>query len=262
MPESQRRNKKFLYTRAFVRHTNRGGVDAPRHHRVRRDEKAAMRQNRATAVIQALEQDILAGALRPGDRLDERLLCKRFGLSRTPIREALRQLAASGLAVAMPRRGTVVAEITLAELTQMFEVMVELEALCARLAARRMTPVEIERLDHLHGLAQPLVETGDHDGYYLANVRFHEALYTGAKNAFLERQTLYLSRRLSPFRRLQLRRPQRLATSNREHGLIIEAVRNADADAAARIMRQHVSVQGSGLVDVFAMLQGEQRLAG
>jgi len=214
---------------------------------------AGERQNRATAVMQALEQDILAGVLKPGDRLDERQLGERFGLSRTPIREALLQLTANGLALSEPRRGTVVAAITLGELIEMFEVMVELEALCAQLAARRMTPSQIERLAARHAVAQPLVEAGDHDGYYLANVQFHQALYAGARNAFLERQTLYLSRRLSPYRRLQLRRPRRLATSNREHGQIIEAIRKADSDAAARIMREHVTVQGTGLVDLFAM---------
>jgi DNA-binding GntR family transcriptional regulator len=211
-------------------------------------------QNRATAVVQALEQDILAGVLRPGDRLDERQLGERFGLSRTPIREALLQLTASGLALSEPRRGTVVAAITLTELIEMFEVMVELEALCAQLAARRMTPPQIERLAARHEAAQPFVDAADHDGYYLANVQFHEALYAGARNAFLERQTLYLSRRLSPYRRLQLRRPRRLATSNQEHALIIDAIRRADGDTAARIMREHVTVQGSGLVDLFTML--------
>jgi len=212
------------------------------------------RQNRATAVVQALEQDILAGVLKPGDRLDERQLGERFGLSRTPIREALVQLTASGLASSEPRRGTVVVAITLTELIEMFEVMVELEALCAQLAARRMTAVQVERLAARHDAAQPFVEAGDHDGYYLANVRFHEALYGGARNAFLERQTLYLSRRLSPYRRLQLRRPGRLATSNREHARIIDAIREADGAAAARVMREHVTVQGTGLVDLFTML--------
>lgn len=210
--------------------------------------------NRATAVVQALEQDILGGVLKPGDRLDERQLGERFGLSRTPIREALLQLTAIGLALSEPRRGTVVAAITLTELVELFEVMVELEGLCAQLAARRMTPAQIERLAARHDTAQPLVEAGDHDGYYLANVRFHEALYAGARNTFLERQTLYLSRRLSPYRRLQLRRPRRLATSNAEHARIIDAIRMADGEAAARIMREHVTVQGSGLVDLFAML--------
>ena len=220
-----------------------------------------MRQNRATAVVRTLEQDILAGVLKPGDRLDERQLGLRFGLSRTPIREALVQLGAIGLAISGPRRGTVVAEVTLAELIEMFEVMVELEALCARLAARRMTPAQIARLEARHSAAQPLAEAGDHDGYYLANVQFHEALYAGARNAFLERQTLWLSRRLSPYRRLQLRRPGRLATSNREHAQIIDAVSRADPEAAARVMRQHVTVQGTGLVDLFAMLSTQQKEA-
>ena len=220
-----------------------------------------MRQNRATAVVRTLEQDILAGVLKPGDRLDERQLGLRFGLSRTPIREALVQLGAIGLAVSEPRRGTVVAEVTLAELIEMFEVMVELEALCAQLAARRMTPAQITRLEARHEAAQPLAEAGDHDGYYLANVHFHEALYAGARNAFLERQTLYLSRRLSPYRRLQLRRPGRLATSNHEHSEIIDAIRKADGEVAAQIMRDHVTVQGTGLVDLFTMLSAQQQEA-
>jgi DNA-binding GntR family transcriptional regulator len=211
------------------------------------------RPNSATAVAEALEQDILNGVLRPGDRLDERALGERFGLSRTPIREALLQLAASGLATSEPRRGTVVAELTLSELIEMFEVMVEIEALAARLAARRSSPAAAAGLEARHAEAQPFVERGDWDGYYHANVRFHEALYAAARNGYLERQALALSRRLSPFRRLQLRRPQRLATSNREHAAIIEAVRAADPDRAAAVMRDHVTVQGEGLVDLFTV---------
>lgn len=211
------------------------------------------RPNSATAVTEALEQDILNGALRPGDRLDERALGERFGLSRTPIREALLQLAASGLAASEPRRGTVVAELTLSELIEMFEVMVEIEVLCARLAARRASPATVAGLEARHGEAQPFVERGDWDGYYHANVRFHEALYAAARNGYLERQALSLSRRLSPFRRLQLRRPQRLGTSNREHAAIIAAVRAADPDRAAAVMRDHVTVQGEGLVDLFTV---------
>jgi DNA-binding GntR family transcriptional regulator len=216
------------------------------------------RPNRATEVSQALEQDILSGELRPGDRLDERQLSERFGVSRTPIREALLQLTAVGLAVSEPRRGTVVAEITLSALIEMFEVMVEMEALCARLAARRMTPSMLADIEARHEEAQPYVEEGDTDGYYLANVRFHEAIYAAAGNSYLERQALHLSRRLSPFRRLQLRRPHRLATSNREHGEIIEAIGTGDADRAAELMRGHVLVQGEGLVDLFTVFSRDR----
>jgi DNA-binding GntR family transcriptional regulator len=211
-----------------------------------------VRPNRATEVTRALEQDILEGLLRPGDRLDERQLSERFGLSRTPIREALLQLAASGLASSEPRRGTVVAEITLADIMEMFEVMVELEALCAALAARRITPAMLAALEACHRDAQACVEARDAEGYYHANVRFHETLYSAARNGYLERQVLQLSRRLSTYRRLQLRRPQRLLTSNREHAEILAAIRKNDPERAARTMRAHVAVQGEGLMDLAA----------
>lgn len=215
-----------------------------------------VRPTRATEIVQELEQDILNGVLRPGDRLDERQLGERFGLSRTPVREALLHLAAVGLAESEPRRGTVVAEITLPVLIEMFEVMVEIEALCARFAARRMVSARLAEIETRHAEAQEFVAAEDADGFYRANVKFHEAIYAASQNGYLERQALTLSRRLSPFRRLQLRRPRRLATSNREHGEIIAALAAADPDEAAAVMRRHVSVQGEGLVDLFRMFSG------
>jgi DNA-binding transcriptional regulator YhcF (GntR family) len=103
----------------------------------------------AEDLVQALERDIVTGMLQPGDRLDERGLSERFNVSRTPVREALQSLARSGLVATLPRRGTVVASITVGELIEMFEVMAELEAMCARLAARRMARVDIDRLNEL-----------------------------------------------------------------------------------------------------------------
>ncbi|HBN49026.1 MAG TPA: GntR family transcriptional regulator, partial [Thalassospira sp.] len=100
----------------------------------------------ATDLVQKLERDIVTGVLKPGDKLDERSLSERFGVSRTPVREALQTLAGSGLVATMPRRGTIVASITVADLIEMFEVMAELEAMCARLAARRMARADIEKL--------------------------------------------------------------------------------------------------------------------
>jgi DNA-binding GntR family transcriptional regulator len=208
------------------------------------------RPNRATGVRQALEHDIVSGVLRPGDKLDERQLSERFGLSRTPIREALRQLTAVGLAASEPRRGTIVAEITLSDLIEMFEAMVEIEVICAALAARRMTSAMIASLDDLQREAGQHVAAGDPDGYFFANVRFHEAIYAGAQNGYLERLAVQLSRRLSPYRRLQLRRPQRLTTSDHEHTDILDAIRRHDPEKAAQVMRRHVSVQGEGLVDL------------
>ena len=130
----------------------------------------------ATDLVQKLERDIVTGVLKPGDKLDERSLSERFGVSRTPVREALQTLAGSGLVATMPRRGTIVASITVAELIEMFEVMAELEAMCARLAARRMPRVDIDNLIALADECSALQEHADADAYYEANVRFHEAI--------------------------------------------------------------------------------------
>ena len=117
----------------------------------------------ATDLVQKLERDIVTGVLKPGDKLDERSLSERFGVSRTPVREALQTLAGSGLVATMPRRGTIVAAITVAELIEMFEVMAELEAMCARLAARRMPRVDIDNLIALSDECGALKDHADAD---------------------------------------------------------------------------------------------------
>lgn len=212
------------------------------------------RPNRAAQIVRQMERDIVTGVLKPGDRLDERQLSDRFGTSRTPVREALLQLTSSGLVSTMPRKGAVVAAVTVAELLEMFEVMAEMESLCARLAARRMTPPDIAVLEVLHKACVPSITDGDPDAYYLANVAFHEAIYAGSRNAYLERQTKQVRNRLSPYRRLQLHRKGRMATSNTEHTAIVDAIKAGDEDGAAALMRGHVTVQGQALNDLIAIL--------
>ncbi|BDW89538.1 MULTISPECIES: GntR family transcriptional regulator [Thalassospira] len=208
----------------------------------------------ATDLVQKLERDIVTGVLKPGDKLDERSLSERFGVSRTPVREALQTLAGSGLVATMPRRGTIVASITVAELIEMFEVMAELEAMCARLAARRMPRVDIENLIALSEECNGLKDHADADAYYEANVRFHEAIYAGCRNSFLERQTKNVRNRLAPYRRLQLHRPGRVKKSNNEHADILSAISNGEAETAGKLMQQHVAVQGESLNDLLAIV--------
>lgn len=220
----------------------------------RRRPSAEQRGNRGAEIVRELERDIVRGALKPGDRLDERQLSERFGTSRTPIREAILQLATSGLVSTVPRRGAVVAAVTLSELLEMFETMAELESACARLAARRMQPAELAALERLHMACERHVMEQDPDAYYAANVSFHEAIYEGSRNGFLARQTRHLRNRLSPYRRLQLHRKGRMLSSNAEHAAMVEAIRAGDEDAAGAVMRQHVSVQGHGLNDLIALM--------
>jgi len=199
---------------------------------------------RADTILDDLEQMIVTGAVADGERLDENRLADRFGVSRTPVREALQKLAASGLVEQIPRRGVFVREPGLAELVEMFEAMAELEAACARLAALRITEPTLDLLRAANDLCQEAVETGAADHYYHQNERFHQLIYAAAENRYLEEQTLRLQKRLKPFRRMQLQLRGRLAQSMAEHVAVVEALSSGDGEAAARTLRAHVVVQG------------------
>lgn len=206
---------------------------------------------RATAVdIQkALEDEIASGRYAPGARLEEIALADRFGVSRTPIREALRLLSSSGLVEIRPRRGAVVAEMSLDRLIEMFETMAEMEAVCGRLAARRMTKSERAELVGHHNQCQVAFETGDPDVYYEANARYHATIYNGTHNTFLAEEVRRLRNRLQAHRRLQLRAPDRVRDSLDEHAGITEAIVGGDGEDAARRLYAHVSIQGNRFGD-------------
>jgi DNA-binding GntR family transcriptional regulator len=200
----------------------------------------------------AIEQDIATGILPPGARLDEVGLADRYRASRTPVREALRLLAASGMVEIRPRRGAVVAMVGPERLYEMFEVMAELEAMCGRLAARRVTAQGREGLLAAHEACR--AATGDPDAYYEANESFHRAIYAAAGNAFLAEQCVALQRRLRPYRRLQLRVGNRVARSFVEHGAIVDAIAAGDGGAAVAALREHIVVQGERFADLVASL--------
>ncbi len=196
-----------------------------------------------------LEDDIVSGRFRPGDRLDPEELEKRFDVSRTPVREALQQLAASGLVTVAPKKGSFVSSVSFPELIQMFEVMAELEAMAGRLAARRITDeLKLELEDALNG-CESSVEKGEPDVYYYENVRFHQAVYSACQNDFLSAEILRLRNRLQPYRRLQLRVRDRMVNSLEEHRAIYTAIVNGDTAAAAESLREHVLIQGERFSD-------------
>ena len=205
-----------------------------------------------------LEEEIAEGRLRPGERLEEVELARRYGVSRTPIREALKQLAAIGLVTAQPRRGTVVARLTPAELVEMFDVMAELEGMAGRLAARRWNEEDGASLRALHAACGTAAEAGDADAYYYRNERFHEAIYRASHNGFLHRECSALHRRLRPYRRLQLRVGNRIGDSYREHAAVMDALLRRDAAAAQALLHDHVAVQGDRFADLIASLRDLQ----
>ncbi len=198
----------------------------------------------ADSVADALEELILAGEWPEGERLNEAHLAERFGVSRTPVREALNRLVASGLVEQRPRRGAVVRGLGPIELIEMFEVMGELEAAAGRLAARRIGPEKLAELERANGRCREALQAGDADRYYRENETFHSLIYVESGNSFLAQEARRLHRRLRPYRRLQLRLRGRLGQSMAEHEEILTALRDGSEERAASALRSHVTPQG------------------
>ncbi|UZF92098.1 GntR family transcriptional regulator [Bosea sp. NBC_00550] len=203
---------------------------------------AAPPRTRTEALRLQIADEIISGVLEPGTPLDEQELAARFGVSRTPVREAIRQLAASGLVSVRPHRGAVVALPTPTQLDDMFEAMAELEALCAGLAARNMTVPERRGLEGLHQALRALVHEGDPLRYHETNEAFHAAIYAGTHNGYLAELTLMTRARVAPFRRAQFRTTGRLGGSYQEHDLIVQAILRGDQPGAAEAMRAHIGI--------------------
>ena len=196
----------------------------------------------ADKLATAIADGILNGALKPGLRLDEIGLARQHGVSRTPVREALRQLMQSGLIDMRPRKGAVVSTATPVEIESLFVAMAEMEATCARLAAMSMTPIERRRLQARHEAMMALATAGELEAYSDANVAFHSAIYAGAHNAPIAEFALGLRRRVGPFRRAQFQVEGRLLRSNQEHDAVVRAILSGDAAGAHAAMLHHVSL--------------------
>lgn len=197
---------------------------------------------RTDSLVSALADRIVSGDLPPGAALDETQLAQRFCVSRTPVREAIRQLATMGLVEARPHRGAIVAQPAATRLRDMFFVMSELEATCVTLCARTMTAEERRNLEACHRDMGAFVRNGDIAGYRAANLAFHGRLYAGARNSYLAELALATRRRLAPFRSAQLEAADRLQKSYAEHGTIVTAVLRGDGPRAADAIRQHLEI--------------------
>jgi DNA-binding GntR family transcriptional regulator len=221
------------------------GASRPTGAVVRRIDRAApsvVKITRAEELRLQLADEIVRGALPPGAPLDETDIARRFSVSRTPVREALRQLVASGLVEARPHRGAVVARPDIERLTGMFEAMAELEAICAGLAAERMTPIERHQLEAVHEELRMLSHAGNPDRFHQVNERFHNSIYAGSQNAYVAEMTLATRVRVQPFRRAQFRNLGRLAKSHAEHDRVVVAIMRGDKTGAAVAMRDHIEL--------------------
>ena len=199
-------------------------------------------QTQVERLVEAIAEAILAGDYAPGARLDETGLADRFGVSRTPVREAFRHLASTGLIEVRPRRGASVASATSAQLEELFAAMAEIEATCARLAAMSMSPIERRRLEVRHDSMGVLAGGDDRDAYAAANTELHTLISAGAHNLILSDFATGLRRRMAPFRRAQFRTQGRLARSHAEHDVLVRAILTGDVAGAHAAMFTHMSL--------------------
>ncbi len=197
---------------------------------------------RAEELRLQLADEIVRGALAPGAPLDETEIAARFKVSRTPVREALRQLVASGLVESRPHHGAVVARPSFERLTGMFEAMAELEAMCAGFAAERMSPLERRDLEAIHAELRQLSHHGNPERFHEVNQHFHNAIYAGSHNDYIAEITLATRVRVQPFRRAQFRNLGRLAKSHAEHDRVVVAIMRGDRAGAAAAMRSHIEL--------------------
>ncbi len=187
-----------------------------------------------------IESDISSGTLLPGDVIDESELAAQHQVSRTPIREALLQLQAQGLLSSRPRGGMHVAKMELPQLLSMWELLAELEGVAARLACQRMSKEEMAQLTEQHLASRRVVENDDLDGWQACNLRFHEVIYAGSRNPYLRQDILRMRTLTGYYRRHAFGALGRLASSFEQHGLLVEAFQQRDAERATAEMVAHM----------------------
>ena len=204
-------------------------------------------QSMHDAVASQVRELIFGGELPPGAFVNEKVLCERLAVSRTPLREALKLLTSEGLLRHEPRRGCFVERVTERDLDDIFPVIALLEGRAAYEATKKMTPADRAVLDVLHEQLSHNAESGDIAGYYRMNHQIHEAFITLADNRWLA-QTIGDLRRILRLARLQqLNAPGRLLQSLQEHLSMYEVMVAGDADAAEQAMRNHLLQQRKAL---------------
>ncbi|HMZ11020.1 GntR family transcriptional regulator [Plasticicumulans sp.] len=209
-----------------------------------RPRKVAMYED----VAERVRQKIYDHELAPGDWIDEPALAAEFGISRTPLRECLKLLAAEGLVQIDPGRGASVTKLTLEDLNELFPVMAMLEGRCAFECARKLDAERLRTLETLHEALETAAAAGDVAAYYASNYVFHRTVQDFAGNPWLTRVTNDLRRILKMHRGRQLLLPGRLQESLSEHRALIECFRSHDAGRAERVMNQHLLHQRVALV--------------
>ncbi|MGI3168531.1 GntR family transcriptional regulator [Pseudooceanicola sp. C21-150M6] len=212
-------------------------------------------------VRRKLERDIASGVLRPGDSIDEKSLAARFEISRTPAREAIMQLAASGIVEIRPRHGAVVVSIGAEEAVAMMETLAMLEAEAAGLAAHRMPQDEKANMARIHQDSAESAASLDSLAYIKLNRQFHDTIYVGARNDYLRSLIIQTRKRMTFYHSSSLYQKSRIERSWDEHGKVVAAITAGEVEAARDAMRDHILSGGRVYADLVAALKQPERAA-
>lgn len=214
--------------------------------------EARPRSGRAAEIRDTLQDEIESGKLGPGAVLDERALATRFDVSRTPVREALQQLAARELVRVAPRHGVFVARLSIGKVRAMLEVIGEFEGLCAKLAARRVDDELKNALNAAIAQGEAAVAEGDGIQYAIANTAFHEAIYAGCCNEYLAEQIRAARRLIQRYRGKDFQTKAQLTKSHEGHVKIAAAIQAGNEALAAQVMQLHVPAGTTGFSEFLA----------
>ncbi|WP_398469337.1 GntR family transcriptional regulator [Tardiphaga sp.] len=209
--------------------------------RQRRNFQQVIDMKASDHIYRVVESQISQRELLPGDPVDEEILMAQFGVSRTPVREAILRLKAEGLVSSISRGGAIVSKMDFAQLLAVWELLAELEGLSARYACERMTKQQRQALADAHHAAQDVVVRNDAVGWQQANMAFHEVLYEGSRNPYLRQEILRMRVRTSAYRSHSFDAMGFITQANDYHGRIVQAILDNDAQTAAKLATAHLT---------------------
>lgn len=206
-------------------------------------------------LIEQLKHEIFCGLLKPGDQLEEAELAARFGVSRTPIREAIRSMVDCGLLETRPRKGAIVRILTAKELNDLFEVAAELEGMACRLASEALTQTAMKAIQAGLNQCKAAAVAQNIPGYAAANLAFHSAIHQASGNDWLVEQLTQIQARINVYRLMPYEIVGRLQTSLQEHKEICDAIFSGAGSRANSLMRDHMMLQGQRLPGILKAME-------
>jgi DNA-binding GntR family transcriptional regulator len=209
-------------------------------------------------ILETIRDAILSGQLKPGEKVAEPELAERFGISRTPIREAFRQLESEGFLTVIPRKGAVVTALSERAVEEFYAIKSILEGYAAQISAENMTEKEIAKLEALNERLHELAEQGDVKNFFRVHNEFHDIFINAAGNEKLAEIIHNMLLKFNRFRLASIALPGRMEISVKEHDALIKAFRDKDGARADELVRKTASFGGQVLIQSMAQHEGRQ----